>query len=97
MPQVLKLLGRGLTAAVMLSVPAFALSSFVSWGHASVTGGPDRPAIATSDDAVTNGFRIVAPPAVEPAKATPAPAGASEAETLLRDWQFTKLPSSQGS
>jgi hypothetical protein len=91
MPQVLQRLGRGLTTALLLSVPVLALSSVVLWGLA----GQDRPAIATSDDAIANGFRIVAqPPAAESAKA--APAGATETETLLRDWQFTRLPGSQG-
>ena len=90
MRQVLKLLSRGLAAVVMLSVPAFALCWVVSWSHA--TG----PAIAPSDDAVANGFRIVAPPTAVPTKAAPAQAGATEAETLVRDWQFTKLPGSPG-
>jgi hypothetical protein len=90
MRQVLKWLGRALTAAALLSVPVFALGLVVAWGHA----GHDRPAIAASDDAVANGFRIVAPPVAQPTKA--APAGATESETLLRDWQFTKLPGSPG-
>jgi hypothetical protein len=94
----MKVLGRGLTVAAMLAVTMFALSSVVSWGRAAATEGQDRPAIASSDDAVANGFRIVAPPpVVEPAKTAPAPAGTTEAETLLRDWQFTRLPGSQGS
>jgi hypothetical protein len=92
MRQVLRRLGRGLAAAVLLSVPVLALISVVSWGH----GGRDRPVIAAADDAVANGFRIVAPPAAQAAKAAPAAAGATEAETLVRDWQFTKLPGSPG-
>jgi hypothetical protein len=84
----LKLLGGAVTAAVMLSVPAFAVSSVASWGR----GPAGPPEIAASDDAVANGFRIVRAPAVaEVAKAAPT-AGDTGAETVLKDWTFTGKP-----
>jgi hypothetical protein len=90
------MLGGGLTAVVMALVPLLALAVVPSWGRGrSATEAP--PAIAASDDAVANGFRIVTPPGVVPA-AKPAadPAGETEAVTLLRDWQFTRGGPSTG-
>jgi hypothetical protein len=90
-----KLLGGTLTVVVMLSVPLFALGLIASWAY-GWSAEENRPVIAASDDAVANGLRIVTPPEAGP-RPTSAPAGNTEAETLLRDWQFTRTPPSQGS
>jgi hypothetical protein len=86
----LKLLGGGLTAATLLSVPAFALSALAPWGGAAAPA-EGRPAIAAADDAVADGFRIVEAPVVA-AAAQAAATGEAPAETVLRDWQFTGRP-----
>jgi hypothetical protein len=82
--------GAVLTAVLALSVPVFALAAVRSGGQ-DLFGGP---AIASSDDRVTNGLRIVAQPETPIADAPRVRAGSEDGsdDLVLKDWRYTDKP-----
>jgi hypothetical protein len=77
---ILKWLRTSFAAAVVLAVPAYAVSTMLP-GSATAT-------LAESDDPLRNGLRIVDPPVGARSKGTGVTAN-GDAEVELSDWTFT--------
>jgi hypothetical protein len=91
-PRFSSVLGGVLTAALMLAIPALALSSAAASGQLAGMGSQEQTAIAPADDAIANGFKILEPaPAAEPA-ARAVRLSDEPVEKLLQEWAFTGGP-----
>jgi hypothetical protein len=78
-------LGGGLAAALVLSVPAFAVGALTT-----SAGAPAVP-IAAEDDPIARGFRTAEAPREQAAAPARADDGAGSA-VLLRNWAYTGKP-----